>query len=61
MTDTIIRLPEVLARTSLSRSHLYQKISEGTFPKQFPIGARAIGFSEKAVNQWIEDTIRSVT
>jgi len=59
MTDTIIRLPEVLARTGLSRSYIYQKISEGKFPKQFPLGARAGGFSEDAVNQWIEDTIKA--
>jgi prophage regulatory protein len=59
MADKIIRLPDVLNRTGLSRSHLYQKISEGTFPRQFPLGARAVGFSENAVNQWIEDTIKA--
>jgi predicted DNA-binding transcriptional regulator AlpA len=31
-TDKIIRLKTVLARTGLSRSTVYRKIAEGTFP-----------------------------
>jgi hypothetical protein len=31
-TDKIIRLKTVLARTGLSRSTMYRKIAEGTFP-----------------------------
>jgi len=30
--DKIIRLKTVLARTGLSRSTMYRKIAEGTFP-----------------------------
>jgi prophage regulatory protein len=30
--DHIIRLKNVLARTGLSRSTIYRKIAEGTFP-----------------------------
>ena len=30
--DRIIRLKTVLARTGLSRSTIYRKIAEGTFP-----------------------------
>ena len=32
--DRIIRLKTVLARTGLSRSTIYRKIAEGTFPAQ---------------------------
>ena len=31
--DRIIRLKTVLARTGLSRSTIYRKIAEGTFPR----------------------------
>ncbi len=58
MADTILRLPTVLVRTGLSRSLLYQKINEGSFPKQIPLGLRAVGFSEKAVDRWIENKIK---
>jgi len=61
MVDTILRLPQVLSRTGLSRSLLYQKINEGTFPKQIPLGIRAIGFSEIAVNRWIQDQINAAS
>jgi len=32
--DRIIRLKTVLTRTGLSRSTIYRKIAEGTFPPQ---------------------------
>ena len=35
--DRIIRLKTVLARTGLSRSTIYRKIGEGTFPAQLRI------------------------
>jgi prophage regulatory protein len=35
--DRIIRLKTVLSRTGLSRSTIYRKIAEGTFPAQLKI------------------------
>ena len=35
--DRIIRLKTVLSRTGLSRSTIYRKIAEGTFPPQIKI------------------------
>jgi prophage regulatory protein len=51
--DRIIRLTTVLHRTGLSRSTLYRKMLEGTFPRQFPISTNGCGWHESAVNQWI--------
>jgi prophage regulatory protein len=51
--DRIIRLTTVLHRTGLSRSTLYRKMEEGTFPRQFPISTNGCGWHESAVNQWI--------
>jgi prophage regulatory protein len=53
--DRIIRLKTVLARTGLSRSTLYRKISEGSFPKQVPISVHGAGWRESAINRWIAD------
>ena len=47
--ERIIRLKTVLERTGLSRSTLYRKIDEGTFPKQIRIAARCAGWRESAV------------
>lgn len=55
--DRIIRLKTVLARTGLSRSTLYRKIAEGTFPRQVPISIHGAGWHESAVNRWIADPV----
>lgn len=54
-TDRIIRLRTVLDRTGLSRSTLYRKIAEGTFPAQLKISIHGAGWRESAVNRWIAD------
>lgn len=56
-TDRIIRLKTVLARTGLSRSTMYRKISEGTFPSQVKISVHGTGWRESAINRWIDDPV----
>jgi prophage regulatory protein len=53
--DRIVRLKTVLARTGLSRSTLYRKMGQGTFPRQIPISVHATGWRESAINRWIAD------
>lgn len=57
MSQTIIRLPSVTARTSLSRSTLYLKIQQGTFPKNISLGERSTGWIESEVQAWIDSRI----
>ncbi len=54
-SDRILRLRSVLDRTGLSRSTLYRKIHEGTFPKQVRIAIRCAGWRESAVNEWLRN------
>lgn len=56
--DRIIRLKTVLTRTGLSRSTLYRKIAEGTFPRQVRISVHGAGWHESAINRWIADPVR---
>ena len=51
--ERIIRLRTVLDRTGLSRTTLYRKIGDGTFPRQVPISIHGTGWYESAVNSWI--------
>jgi prophage regulatory protein len=53
--DRIIRLKTVLARTGLSRTTLYRKVGEGTFPRQVKISIHGAGWRESAINQWVAD------
>jgi prophage regulatory protein len=55
--ERIVRLKTVLARTGLSRSTLYRKIAEGTFPSQLKISVHGTGWRESAVNRWIADPV----
>ena len=55
--DRIIRLRTVLSRTGLSRSTLYRKIAEGTFPAQLKISTNGTGWHESDINSWIEDPV----
>lgn len=51
----IIRFPEVVNRTGLSRSTVYGRIRAGDFPPPVPLGSgRAVGFIEREVSQWID-------
>lgn len=52
--QTIIRLPQAIARTGLSRSSLYAYIKAGKFPKPILLGVRAIGFLSSEVDEWID-------
>lgn len=54
-TDRILRIKVVLERTGLSRSTLYRKIENGTFPKQVRISIRCAGWRESAVNAWMQN------
>ncbi len=54
----ILRLPEVLQRVGLSRSSVYKRISEGSFPRSIPLGAKSVGFVESEVEAWIEKRIK---
>lgn len=53
--DRILRIKTVLERTGLSRSTLYRKIREGTFPRQVKISTQCAGWRESIVDRWIAE------
>jgi prophage regulatory protein len=55
--NRIIRLKTVLDRTGLSRSTIYRKIAEGTFPPQIRISVNGSGWHESDINRWIADPV----
>jgi prophage regulatory protein len=50
--ERILRLKDVLERTGLSRSTLYRKLYERTFPSQVRIAVRCVGWRESEVSDW---------
>ena len=57
MPERILRLPNVLDRTGLSRSTVYLRVTEGRFPRPVSLGARAVGWIETEVEEWIDRQI----
>ncbi|MEP2987425.1 MAG: AlpA family transcriptional regulator [Parasphingorhabdus sp.] len=51
--ERIVRLKTVLDRTGLSRSTVYRKIGDGTFPRQIPISINGAGWRESEIDRWI--------
>jgi len=58
MATTILRLPDVILRTGLSRSTIYLRIQENAFPKQISLGPRAVGWLESEVQDWLNQQIQ---
>ena len=57
MATTILRIPVVKARTGLSRSTIYLRVADGSFPRPVSLGARAVGWVESDVEDWISRKI----
>jgi len=57
MRDKFIRLPDVIDATGLSKSTIYVRIAEGTFPKQIPLGPRLVVWVESDIQNWISEQV----
>jgi prophage regulatory protein len=53
----LIKLKEVIEKTSLGRSTIYEFMTKGTFPKQVPLGAKSVAWLESEVDDWIMERI----
>lgn len=59
MAKVVLRLPRVKARTGLSRSTIYLRIAEGTFPKPVSLGDRAVGWLESEIESWLSSRVEA--
>ena len=53
----LLRLPQVKSTTGLSKSTIYARIAEGTFPKQIPLGPRLVVWVESDIQNWIHEQV----
>lgn len=56
---TILRRKQVELRTGLSRSSIYQRISDGAFPSPIRIGAKAVGWVEAEIDDWLKGQLHA--
>ncbi len=51
----ILRRKQVESRTGLSRSTIYARIAEGSFPRPIDLGGgRAVGWLESEIDAWLQ-------
>lgn len=58
METRMLRAPEVMARTGLSRSTIWRRVRAGTFPAPVELGVNSIGWPALAVTEWLENRPR---
>lgn len=49
----MLRMPDVIKRTGLSRATIYQKIKDGSFPPPTKLSAKAVGWRSDEIDRWI--------
>ena len=53
----MLRLPDVIQKTGLSRSQIYRLVGTGTFPRQIQLGERVSAWIEVEIEQWLQERI----
>lgn len=53
----LIKISEVIEKTGMSRSTVYDLIGKGKFPQQVQLGPRSIAFVEAEIDSWIRNKI----
>ena len=56
----MMRLPDVVRATGLSKTTIYTRIKEGSFPAAVSLGGKAVAWPSDQVEAWIADLLASV-
>lgn len=51
--ERMLRLSTVLERTGLSKTTVYRRIKDGTFPPVVSLSKRRSGWRESEINRWM--------
>ena len=54
-SSRLLRLPQVMEKTSLKRTQIYFYMGKGTFPKSIRIGPATVAWLESEIDEWIRD------
>ena len=57
MQHRFIRLHEVTAVTGMSRSTIYNRMKDGSFPRSYQLGDRLVAWLEKDIENWMTSKI----
>ena len=51
----LLRFPEVLERTRLSKATIYRRLQAGKFPRPIRLGDRVVAWHADKIEQWVAD------
>ena len=54
----ILRLPEVMRLTGLSKGTIHRRYRDGTFPRPLRLGPQSIGWPRAEILEWLESLPR---
>ena len=54
----ILRRKQVIARTGMARSTIYDHMRRGDFPTPVRLGVKIVGWLESEIEAWISDQVR---
>ena len=60
LSDPFLKIAEVCREVGLSRSSIYRRIEQGTFPPPRRIGCGQIRWPASVIRQWKEATVSDV-
>ncbi|WP_425512818.1 helix-turn-helix transcriptional regulator [Xanthomonas arboricola] len=53
--NVFLRLPQVLARVPISRSTLWRRVNDGTFPRPLKLSARVTVWRSEEIDGWMHE------
>jgi prophage regulatory protein len=59
LNQSLMKLPEVVSRTTLSKSHIYKLIQENAFPAPIKLTQRCVAWVAGDIDAWITNAIQS--
>ena len=57
MQQRFLRLQEVTFVTGMSRSTIYNRMKDGSFPRSHQLGTRLVAWLEKDIEEWMNSKI----
>jgi len=59
ITPQILRLPEVVTITRISKATIYRLLNRDGFPRPIKLGERCVGWRRGEVDSWLESRDRA--
>ena len=55
MSDRVLKVRDVLERTTLSRRSLYRRMAEGDCPSSVKLSPHRVGWRESEIEKWMAE------